>query len=383
MYKLCILTSHFYPVKSSCSSLFKDLIKSLLSEDYHITIFTLSGMANKIKVINTKKIHYVGIKNKYLKSKYNYLRAFGEIYSILKLKYFYTKNKFPLFDQVIVYSPTIFWSIFLFSLKRKLLTIKLADLYPKWLVDLKIISRFSFNYYFLKFFELLLYSQSNRIFVQTKKDIDYLLKYKNIFNFSSDVIYNWINTFNYPIKKIKRKKKAYIRFVFIGVIGLAQDYKLLFKIIKYCNDNNFKFVFYFIGSGSYKNDLIKLTSRYKNVFFFPEKNELFLDRIVQKCDICVSTLNKNFFSENFPGRVLRYMKNNRPILVHSSNNNFLSNLIKKYDLGFYSSEEKDLYTNLNLIFSNPKLLESKGNRGIEVIKKFFSCEVSKKKLFNG
>ena len=28
MYHLCILTSHFYPVKSSCASLFKDLIKS-------------------------------------------------------------------------------------------------------------------------------------------------------------------------------------------------------------------------------------------------------------------------------------------------------------------------------------------------------------------
>lgn len=207
MYKLCILTSHFYPVKSSCSSLFKDLIKSLLSEDYHITIFTLSGTANKIKVINTKKINYIGINNKYLKSKYNYLRAFGEISSILKLKYFYTKNKFRLFDQVIVYSPTIFWSIFLFRLKRKLLTIKLGDLYPKWLVDLKIIGRFSFNYFFLKFFELLLYSQSDRIFVQTKKDIDYLLKYKNIFNFSSSVIYNWINTVNYPIKKNKRIKK--------------------------------------------------------------------------------------------------------------------------------------------------------------------------------
>ena len=118
-------------------------------------------------------------------------------------------------------------------------------------------------------------------------------------------------------------------------------------------------------------------------FFFPEKNEFCLDQISHKCDICVSTLNKNFYSENFPGRVLRYMKNNKPILAHSSNNNFLSNLIKKYDLGFYSSEEKELYANLDLIFSNPKLLEKKGSKGNEVIKKFFSCEVSKKKLFNG
>ena len=142
MYNLCILTSHFYPVKSSCSSLFKDLIKSLLNEKFKITIMSISGTRDKIRTIKTKKLTYISIKNSHLKSDNNYLRAVGEISAILKIRSFYNKKNFPNFDQVIVYSPSIFWSIFLLKLKKKLVTIKLGDLYPKWLVDHNIINKF-------------------------------------------------------------------------------------------------------------------------------------------------------------------------------------------------------------------------------------------------
>ena len=118
MYNLCILTPHFYPVRSSCSSLFKDLIKQLLKNDYKITIITISGTQDKIKIINTKKITYIGVKNKYLQSSNNYLRGIGDIISIMKIRNFYNKKNFTIYDQVIIYSPTIFWSILLLKLKK-------------------------------------------------------------------------------------------------------------------------------------------------------------------------------------------------------------------------------------------------------------------------
>ncbi len=211
MYNLCILTSHFYPVKSSCSSLFRDLIKSLLNENFKITVISISGTKKKIRSINTNKLTYISIKNSHLKSENNYLRAIGEILAILKLRSFYKKKDFPNFDQVIVYSPSIFWSILLLKLKKKLVTIKLGDLYPKWLVDHNIINKFSPNYFFLKFFEMLLYSQADNIYVQTKKDIQYLNTYKKILNFNVGVIYNWINTKSLIEKKslldVKNNKK--------------------------------------------------------------------------------------------------------------------------------------------------------------------------------
>ena len=80
---------------------------------------TISGTRDKIKVINTKKLTYIGIKNNKLKSSKNYQRAIGDIISILKIRFFYKKKNFKTFDQVLVYSPSIFWSILLSKLKKK------------------------------------------------------------------------------------------------------------------------------------------------------------------------------------------------------------------------------------------------------------------------
>ena len=167
----------------------------------------ISGTQNKIRMINTNKLTYIGIKNSNLKSKNNYLRAVGDIIAITKIKNFYNKKNFKKFDQVIVYSPSIFWGILLPKIKKKLVTIKLGDLYPKWLVDHNVISKFSFSHLFLKFFEMLLYFQANNIYVQTEKDIEYLNRYKKILNFNSGVIYNWINTSSLICKRGDKKKE--------------------------------------------------------------------------------------------------------------------------------------------------------------------------------
>jgi glycosyltransferase involved in cell wall biosynthesis len=381
MYHLCILTSHFYPVKSSCSNLFKDLINSVLKDDFKITIMTISGTKNKIKVIKTKKITYIGVKNKYLQSSKNYFRAVGDIYAIFRLTNFYNKKNFTEFDQVIVYSPSIFWAILLLKLKKKLVSIKLGDLYPLWLVDHKIIKKYSLSYFFLKFFELFLYYQADKVFVQTEKDIKYISKYKKFFHFDCQVIYNWINTDRLKNIEIKRIKKKYVRFIFIGVIGIAQDFELIFKIIKYCNQNNFKSTFFFIGSGTKKNSLRDLTKDFKNVFFYSEMNLTRLDKIIQQCDVCISTLSKNFYSENFPGRILRYMIFNKPLLVHSPNNNFLKNLIVNNSLGLYSSNEIELFNNIQYIFSKHEIYKEMGSKGFDTVKNLFSCDKAKKKFF--
>lgn len=87
--------------------------------------------------------------------------------------------------------------------------------------------------------------------------------------------------------------------MFLGVIGLAQDYKLLNKMIEYCNNKKSKCFFYFIGSGTKKNDLMKLTSHFKNVFFFPEMQISKINKVIKKCDVCISTLSKKFLFRKF------------------------------------------------------------------------------------
>src|SRR6056300_932204 len=111
MKHFCIISSHLYPIKSSTSSLYRDLIKYLLKFDIKITIITFSGINYKVKLFKTKKIQYICVKNKHLHSTNNFKRVYGDITSILKIFFFYKKKNFSTFDQLLVNSPSIFWSI--------------------------------------------------------------------------------------------------------------------------------------------------------------------------------------------------------------------------------------------------------------------------------
>ena len=75
------------------------------------------------------------------------------------------------------------------------------------------------------------------------------------------------------------------------------------------------------------------------------------------------------------------MINNKPILVHSPKNEFLQNLIENNSLALYSSEEKQLFKNIDYIFSNFKSFEKNGKNGFDLAKKYFSSEHAKKVLF--
>ena len=106
-----------------------------------------------------------------------------------------------------------------------------------------------------------------------------------------------------------------------------------------------------------------------------------IDKIIKQCDVCISTLSKNFYSENFPGKILRYMANNKPILAHCPHNFFLKNLIEKYSLGLFSSDEDQFYKNISYIFSNFNSFQEKGINGLDVANNKFSCENAKKIFF--
>ena len=374
MKNVCILSNHYFPIKSSCSSLIRDLIKSLLKRKIKVTLITLSGYSKKIKKIKFHNFTYVGIKTNYIRSPNNYLKAINEIFSILKLRFYFKNNVKEFYDDVIVYSPTIFWSLTLPVIKKKNVSIILRDLTPKWLLDHKIIKKFSLNFIILKLFELYLYKQSNNVYVQTPKDLNYIKSYSIKYNFKTSVLYNWIELEKSVNKIYSRPINSRLRFIFTGVIGIAQDYKILSNIIEFFISKNIKSTFIFIGEGSKKKSLKKLVSSYKFVFFLNEMKINKLENWIKKSDICLCTLDKKYDSDNFPGKILRYMKFNKTILVHAPNNDFLKDLIENNNLGLYSSNKSELYCNLEKLINDKKIIEKLGSSGYQVLEKNFSTK---------
>lgn len=374
MKNVCILSNHFFPIRSSCSTLIHDLIKSLLKKKIKVTLISLSGFSKKIKTFQFKNFTYICVKSNYIRSSNNYLKAIDEIYCILKLRSYFKSHFEENFDDVIVYSPTIFWSLFLPIFKKKKISIILRDLTPKWLLDHKIISRLSFSFLILKFFEIYLYKQSTNVFVQTPKDLNYIKNYSKKYNFNTSVIYNWINLDNSFDKKYKRINNTRLRFIFTGVIGMAQNYKILVEIVNFFKRKNIKSTFFFVGMGSKKESLKNDLKQHNNVLFLDEMKLCKMESLVEKFDICLCTLDGKYDSDNFPGKILRYMKFNKTILIHAPNNNFLKQLIEENKLGLYSSNRDELYNNLNKIIKNREIVEQLGSTGYQILKKKYSTK---------
>lgn len=374
MKNVCILSNHYFPIRSSCSTLIHDLIKSLLKKKIKVTLITLSGYSKKIKKFQFKNFTYISIKSKYIRSSNNYLKAIDEVYSILKLRLYFKKHFKENFDDVLVYSPTNFWALFLPIFKKKKISIILRDLTPKWLLDHKIISKLSLSFIILKFFEIYLYKQSKNVFVQTPKDLNYIQFYSRKYNFNTSVVYNWINLDNSIDEKFIRKNNARLRFIFTGVIGIAQNYKVLVDIVNFFKKKNIKSTFVFIGGGSKKESLKNNLKHHNNVLFLNEMKLNKMESLIQKFDICLCTLDDRYDSDNFPGKILRYMKFNKTILAHTPNNTFLKQLIEKNNLGFYSSNQYELYENLDKIINNLKIVQKLGSNGYQILKKKFSTK---------
>ena len=77
---------------------------------------------------------------------------------------------------VVTYSPSIFWSYIIKNIMKKYDAqsyLVLRDIFPKWAVDLKILSVFNPLYWFLKKAELDLYNVSTVIGVQSIKNLQY------------------------------------------------------------------------------------------------------------------------------------------------------------------------------------------------------------------
>ena len=382
MKKICIFSNHFYPVKSSCTTLIKDLIKILLKENYSVNLITISGYNSKFRVIKRKKFTYYGYKSPFFKSDKKYLRAFGEIFSISYLRFKLNNYEIKNADYYFVYSPTIFWSILTPILDKKKVSIILRDIYPKWLIDNNLIKKKSISYFVLKYFEMKLYKNSNRILIQTPKDFDYFKNFNK--NYYIDVLYNWIDTNNKKLISYNRKNKKYIRFIYTGIIGDAQNYKVLFDLIRFCNLKDYKALFIFIGSGSKFNLLKNLIdlNKFKNVKFINEINLIELDKYIQKSDVCLCTLNEEFKSDNFPGKILRYMLYNKPILTYAPGNNFLKNLMQSNKIGLFADDKSELNKHIYKIFNDKLFFQIYGKQSYEVLKKNFSIERSLENLLS-
>ena len=244
--KIGIFTEDFDHVKTSAGQHMVDLVMELSKFKVELEIFTLTNRnkskLNEIKYPDNIKIHRLP----YAKNRDSSLirRAVSEfLISFRVLLYLIRENKLNSFNNLLWYSPTIFWGPIAFFYKvfkktKNILIIR--DIFPLWAVDLKIIKNKSLVYYFFRFFELVQYKYADVIAIQTEGNKEFY-KYSLKISSKLTVLRTWYYLTD-SIDEITEKQKKQIPFdsnkicTYVGNLGVAQNQSFLIDMINELKD---------------------------------------------------------------------------------------------------------------------------------------------------
>tara|TARA_X000000950_G_scaffold270059_1_gene349395 strand:- start:2472 stop:3680 length:1209 start_codon:yes stop_codon:yes gene_type:complete len=319
------------------------------------------------------------------KSIYLFLNYLSFVISSILFGSLYLRKK--KFDLVFVYNTSPITQIlvgnyFKLFFKAKLIT-WVQDIWPESVSATDHLSENLIFKLFRKYCHYL-YRLNDLLILQSKDFIKYFKKYK-IYN-KSVYIPNSSNL----IKKKKIFKNQLIKkfkynFVYAGNIGLAQDFENFELFLQKLYKKNQNIKFHLIGSGVYKNTLIKKIKKKNvlNIEIYPYIKNKFLYSYLKEADVLFLSLKNNYiFNLTLPSKLQNYLFCRKPILawadgitkqiineskcgivVRSGNVNELVKasleLVKKHNIKKFSKNSGFYYKeNFHLKIIKNKLLQS-------------------------
>ncbi|MDA9570428.1 glycosyltransferase family 4 protein [Gammaproteobacteria bacterium] len=341
--KIGIFTEDFDHVKTSAGQHMVDLVMELSKFKVELEIFTLTNRnkskLNEIKYPDNIKIHRLP----YAKNRDSSLirRAVSEfLISFRVLLYLIRENKLNSFNNLLWYSPTIFWGPIAFFYKvfkktKNILIIR--DIFPLWAVDLKIIKNKSLVYYFFRFFELVQYKYADVIAIQTEGNKEFY-KYSLKISSKLTVLRTWYYLTD-SIDEITEKQKKQIPFdsnkicTYVGNLGVAQNQSFLIDMINELKD---EYHFLFIGLKDSDRKLIKdkvKSNNLKNITLLPPLSKNEINPIISNSHLGIFSLDQRHTSHNIPGKFLHYISLGLPVFGLTNKNNDINLIINNNYLG--------------------------------------------------
>jgi len=342
--KFLIICDSFYPEKKSISRHINDLINHLSENliEVHIIFPSKEKREFFTKKFQNQNLKFYPIQSRDIKNKSFILRGLGEFllpFNIWrKLKYLNVT-----FDKILVFSPSIFFSLIFKKIKKKFnskIILIVRDIFPDWMMQKNKLLHFNPFYLFAKIVAHIQFLKSDIIACQTKNDQMILSSKYN--NKKVITLYNWISL---KKKNSKLYKNKITNFVFLGTIGPAQDWNKITMMVNQLNKEKFNFNFFFIGNGMYKNFLTKKFKRFKNIKFIDSLVEEEMYKKLLEMDVGIISLHKKIKYNNIPGKFFSYLECNLPILCDSDSSQEISKIIKKFKLGKVNSSDSNLIDN--------------------------------------
>ncbi|MDA7830133.1 glycosyltransferase family 4 protein [Gammaproteobacteria bacterium] len=226
------------------------------------------------------------------------------------------------FDLCINYAPTIFFGPLAKKFKSRgtYIYLILRDMFPQWIIDQGLIKEKSLAAIFFRYYEKLNYQVADCIGIQSKANLD--LFNEKFPNFAEiKILRNWSSTEalpskNYNIDLLNQIGLANkIVFFYGGNTGYAQDMTNIMRLAR-----NLKSLeeahFLIIGQGDEFNLILDLKLKWDlfNVTIMPSIPQNEFSRVLATIDVGLFSLSSQHSTHNFPGKLLGYMLESKPIL---------------------------------------------------------------------
>lgn len=256
-------------------------------------------------------------------------------------------------DQVIWYSPTIFFGSLIKSIKKRFdakAYLILRDIFPEWAVDLGIIGKGP-AYYFLKLVAANQYRAADIIGVQTKSNLGYMAGYAKQGGRRLEVLNNWLLGGS-PTPSSIRIDQTSLRgryiFVYTGNMGVAQDAEIFLDTAKLLQDRT-DIGFLFVGRGTEFDHMQTKIQRENidNVLLKGEIDPTEISDLLAQSHVGLVALHTAHKTHNIPGKFVSYLHAGLPVLARVNDDTDLVHMIADHDVGLaYSGDDAAIIADL-------------------------------------
>lgn len=372
------------------SKMLHELALDFISKGYEVTVITpgINHQEKRLDVIQLDGVNVWRFANGPVKDVGKIKRAMNETlmsYNAWKAISSYVTT--DTFDGVVYYSPSVFFG----SLVRKIKAICncrayliLRDLFPQWAVDAGMIKEKSLITRYFRYFESSSYNSADAIGLMSEKNLELFRTIRPELT-HTHVLFNWAAV--KPVSNVKKidsirtrlNLKDKVIFFYGGNIGHAQDMGNLMRLAKGLKDQvNAHFLF--IGQGDEVELITYLKEEWSlnNVTILPSISQEDFKKVLAEIDIGLFSLARNHTAHNFPGKLLGYMVESKPILGSVNPNNDLQTIINDAGAGkvFINGDDSGLLACALELVKNISMREKQGDGALNLLKDKFSVEAA-------
>lgn len=294
-------------------------------------------------------------------------------------------------DLIVYYSPSIFWGPLVNKLKNLWDApsyLILRDFFPQWVIDNGMLKESSSITRYFRYFEKLSYQAADTIAIQSPKNVEWFKKTVQT-DSRLDLLYNWAA--NEPVafdEEYYRKKYGLedkVVFFYGGNIGHAQDMMNIVRLAKNLMDEK-EAHFVLVGKGD-EVELVRAAieeCHLENITLLPPVSQDEFKLMLAEFDIGIFSLHKNHTTHNFPGKLLGYMVQEKPILGSINPDNDLKPVVESANAGFVSVNGEDdlLMGNAMKLLHDAVFRKQMGKNAKQLLTDLFSVESAADKILD-